>query len=162
MPHNETIGAQFFIELRHLYQDVARITERELGMSQTRMEILHELFHAGEMSQADLQRHLGVEGPVITRIVKQLEATGFVTRRPDPRDNRYTLVALSPMARQGPSSSEGERFKGGLGDQLLAGLNEEEKAQLLRMIRHVRENAETMRKAKHSLLPPQEEAGDQH
>ena len=161
-PHEDTLAAQFYIELRHLYQDVARITEQKLGMSQTRMEILHELYHVEEMSQAELQRLIGVEGPVITRIVKQLESAGLVTRRPDPRDNRFTLVALTPQTRQATRGSEGTQFKDDVGEQLMAGLDAEEQATLLRLMRRVQENAQAMRKAKPGEAQHTHTHGDSH
>lgn len=147
MPHEHGDGAQFVIGLTHLYREVMRATERRTGMSQSRMEILHELWHADEMSQADLQRHLGVEGPVITRIVKQLEAAGLVTRRPDPRDNRFTLVALTPLARRYAEDRESTQFQDEYGEQLLAGLDPAERAQLLYLTRHVLENARRLRQS---------------
>jgi DNA-binding MarR family transcriptional regulator len=150
MPHDHTEGAQFIIELSHLYREVMRVTERQTGMSQSRLEILHELWHADEMSQADLQRHLGVEGPVITRIVKQLEAAGLVTRRPNPRDNRFTLVALTPEARH-LTRDENMQFKEEFGEHLLDGLDKQERAQLLRMIRHILDNAHRQRLGEQNL-----------
>ncbi|MGE5531180.1 MAG: MarR family winged helix-turn-helix transcriptional regulator, partial [Bacteroidota bacterium] len=45
---------------------------------------------------SDLQRNLDVDGATITRQVKQMEAEGLLQRRADPKDNRFTLVALTP------------------------------------------------------------------
>ncbi len=156
MPHEHAAGAQFVIDLGHLYREVMRLHERQTGMSQSRMEILHELWHVDEMSQADLQRHLGVEGPVITRIVKQLEAAGLVTRRPDPRDNRYTLVALTPLTRSYTESTASIQSQDTFGEELLEGLNEAERAQLLRMMRHILENARRLRQSEHGPTPQRE------
>ena len=147
MPHEHTGGAKFMVDLTHIYRDVMAVIEQQAGMSQTRIEIMHELFHAPELSQAELQKHLGVEGAVVTRIVKQMEAAGIVTRRPDPRDNRYTLVALSARGRQMSDSAESENFQATFGAQLLAGLSEPEQAQLLRAIARVRENARALRES---------------
>src|SRR5690349_10766881 len=106
----ESYGAQFITLLRHLYRDAMRITEQQTGMSQTRLELMHDLSHADEMSQAELQQRLGVEGAVITRIIKQLEAMGLVTRRADPQDNRYTLVSLSAEGRAAQTGTETTKF----------------------------------------------------
>jgi DNA-binding MarR family transcriptional regulator len=145
MPDNSIDGWQFVVELIHLYRDVTRIIEHHTGMSQSRLQILHELFHNEELSQAELQERLGVEGAVITRIIKQLEALSLVTRRADPRDNRFTLVALSAEARQNQATDEATRkFKETFGAQLLEGLSEAELAQLLRMMKRIQENAEAI------------------
>ncbi|HVU09839.1 MAG TPA: MarR family winged helix-turn-helix transcriptional regulator [Phototrophicaceae bacterium] len=141
----ESDGWQFNVELTHLHRDIMWITEQATGMSQTRLDILHELYHADELSQADLQQRLGVEGPVITRIVKQMEAEGQVTRRPDPRDNRYTLVAMTDEIRQARASESGLNFRDTLAVHLMQGLSEEERADLLRLIRIVGANARAFR-----------------
>jgi DNA-binding MarR family transcriptional regulator len=156
MPHEHGEGAEYVIDLTHLYREIMRATERRTGMSQSRLEILHELWHVDEMTQADLQRHLGVEGPVITRIVKQLEAAGLVTRRPDPRDNRFTLVAMTPLARRYTEDREDTQFQDEYGEQLLAGLDPAERAQLLRLTRRVLENALRLRQSEQN--PAQETA----
>jgi DNA-binding MarR family transcriptional regulator len=144
MPNNPNEGWQFVVELNHLYRDVSWIIEQQTGMSQSRLQILHELFHAGELSQAELQERLGVEGAVITRIVKQLEAAGLVSRRADPRDNRFTLVALSAEARRLQSADDTMKFKETFGAQLLEGLDEDERTQLLRAIKRIQENVEAI------------------
>jgi DNA-binding MarR family transcriptional regulator len=144
MPNNPNEGWQFVVELNHLYRDVSWIIEQQTGMSQPRLQILHELFHAGELSQAELQERLGVEGAVITRIVKQLEAAGLVSRRADPRDNRFTLVALSAEARRLQSADDTMKFKETFGAQLLEGLDEDERTQLLRAIKRIQENVEAI------------------
>jgi DNA-binding MarR family transcriptional regulator len=41
-----------------------------------------------------------VQPPSMTRIVNSLEARGYVARRPDPRDHRQCLVALTESGRQ--------------------------------------------------------------
>src|SRR5262249_35471546 len=134
---------QIFVALTHLYRDMMRVVEQETGMSQTRMEILHELFHADEISQADLQQHLGVEGAVVTRIVKQLEAAGLITRRPDPQDNRFTLVSLSAEARRRQTGADMAQFKDKFGARLVKGLDEAEQTHLLQMLKHLQENIGT-------------------
>jgi DNA-binding MarR family transcriptional regulator len=135
------------VELMHLYRDVMRITERSTGMSKSRLEIMDDLMHVDEMSQAELARRLGVEGAVITRIVKQLEAEGLVTRRADPRDNRYTLVTLTPEARALNITDDAENFKSAFTADLLDGLTEGDRAELLRLLEHLQKNAHAIREA---------------
>jgi len=144
---NETRGWEFVVELMHIYRDVMQINERATGMSKTRLEIMHELTHVEELSQADLQKHLGVEGAVVTRIVKQLEAKGLVTRRADPRDNRYTLVALTPEARSLNTTTDALKFKDSFGEELMEGLSQADRAKLMRLMRKVGENAKAIREA---------------
>lgn len=91
----ETLLVQF----KRLYIDAMRAFERKLGMSQARLLIMSELVREREVSQADLQTRLGVDGAAITRQVKQLEREGYISRRTNPRDNRIILVSLTAMGR---------------------------------------------------------------
>lgn len=70
--------------------------ESFVGVPMSRLRLLAYLYTTGEISQADLQHHLEVDGATVTRQVKQLEAEDLLQRRADPKDNRFTLVALTP------------------------------------------------------------------
>ncbi len=71
-----------------------------VGAPMSRLRLLGYMHARGELSQADLQRHLEVDGATITRQVKQMEAEGLLQRRTDPKDNRFTLVALTDAGRE--------------------------------------------------------------
>jgi len=144
--HNEDQPGdwQVYVALQHFYRDASRIVSQAAGMSQTRLEILHELYHNAELSQADLQKHLGIEGTVITRIVKQMEVEGLITRHADPKDNRYTLVSLTQKMREQNANFDTVQFKGDFGKQLMSGFDAEEKVQLLELIRRLQENLKGM------------------
>ena len=70
--------------------------ESFVGVPMLRGRLLGDMYAQGEVSQADLQRHLEVDGATVTRQVKQMEAEGLLQRRADPQDNRFTLVELTP------------------------------------------------------------------
>jgi DNA-binding MarR family transcriptional regulator len=131
-----------FVILGHLYPDAARAFSRRVGMSLSRIEVLHELMHAGEISQMELQKRLDIDGAQITRFVKQMEAAGLITRRVDSKDNRFTLVTLAPAGQQVLQEMEtlGEEFE----TQLLKGLSEKERANLVRMLKHIQDNLARM------------------
>jgi DNA-binding MarR family transcriptional regulator len=107
-------------------------------MSFSRILVLHELMHAGEISQRELQQRLGIEGALMTRFVKQMEAAGLITRRVDPKDNRFTLVTLAPAGQQMLQKMMAlkEEFEA----QLVEGLSEEERTSLVRTLKHVQDN----------------------
>jgi DNA-binding MarR family transcriptional regulator len=130
--------AQFIVLLVQLYRDLVREYERATGLSPSRMALLHALYHSVEISQTELQHRVGVEGPVITRIVKQMEADGYLTRRVDPRDNRFTLVALAPAGHR--LIEEARKVKEAFEARLLTGLSAEEKVELLRILEHIQGN----------------------
>jgi DNA-binding MarR family transcriptional regulator len=77
---------------------------------------------------------------VVTRIIKQLEAEGWITRRPDPSDNRFTLVQLteSGRARREQVVSKNRKME----STLLQGVSEEDMICTQRTLARIRQNAE--------------------
>ena len=50
----------------------------------------------GPMTPGELAAHERVQPPSMTRIVKALEETGYLTRTPHPTDGRQVVLALTP------------------------------------------------------------------
>lgn len=73
---------------------------QHIGMSPARFQLLALLAQHGETSHAALQQQTGLDGATITRLVKQYESEGLVSRRVDPQDNRYTLASLTASGEQ--------------------------------------------------------------
>ncbi len=74
---------------------------RPLGLSQSKWTALLYLSRIpGGMMQSDLARMLGIEAPTVTRLVKQLEQAGWVTRESPPEDARCKMVRLTPKAKR--------------------------------------------------------------
>jgi DNA-binding MarR family transcriptional regulator len=132
------------VVMTHLYPDITRAFARRVGMSLSRIEVLHEVWHAGEISQVELARRLDMEGALLTRFVKQMEAVGLVTRRTDPADNRFTLVRLAPAGQAALEKMEalGDAFQ----SQLLEGLSPAERASLVRAMKRMQGNLVSMEK----------------
>ena len=124
--------------LTHLYRDVSRTFSEHVGMSFSRLLVLHELMHEGEMSQAQLQKRLGMEGALITRFAKQMEESGLVSRRADPKDNRFTLISLAPAGQHllDEMDALGEEFD----RRLLDGLSQEERTNLVKSMKRILDN----------------------
>jgi DNA-binding MarR family transcriptional regulator len=113
-----------------------------MGMSRARWHVLKRVFLEGQVSQARLQSHLGVDGAAITRQVKQLEAQGLISRAADPQDNRFTLVTLTAAGRE-----LAERLmlvRASFEAEVIAGMSEEDVAALRRGLNHVRANLAAM------------------
>ena len=109
--------------IMQLYRAQAQLYERHFGMSQSRLNLIRELGQAGEISQAELVQLLDMEGTLVTRFVKDMEAAELLTRRRDPRDNRFTLVTLSPTGLD--LAQRMAAFTHTLEAQLLEGFGEE-------------------------------------
>ena len=119
-----------------LSRDQARFYERQFGMSQSRLMLLLEL-QTGEISQAELVQHLGMEGTLVTRFVKQMEGAGLLTRRSDPEDNRFTLVTLTQAGKH--IAQQMADFTHTLEAQLLEGLSEEVRATIRQGLEQIQE-----------------------
>lgn len=111
-----------------LSREQTRLYERQFGMSQSRLMLLRELMQTGETSQAELVQRLEMEGTLVTRFVKQMESLGLLTRRSDPRDNRFTLVVLTPAGEH--LAQQMSAFTRTLEAQILQGLSEEMRSSL--------------------------------
>ena len=117
---------------------MSRAISQHAGMSFSRLLLLHELMHGGEISQADLEKRLGMEGALVTRFAKQMETGGLVHRRADPKDNRYTLVSLTPAGRSELDRLDSIRDRSE--SRLLEGLSEKEKVVLISALKRIQQN----------------------
>ena len=128
--------------------------EQHMGVTRARWNLLKQLFSEDQLSQATLQQRAGVDGAAVTRQMKQLEEAGIVARRVDPRDNRFTLVVLTPAGRQLVSRLLERRavFEA----RVMAGIEPSQIAMMQRGLRQVRANlAEFMHDT--SVAPRQED-----
>ncbi|MGE5263791.1 MAG: MarR family winged helix-turn-helix transcriptional regulator [Acidobacteriota bacterium] len=115
---------------------------RYIGMSRARGILFHMMRIDQAMSQAAIQQRLGVDRSEVTRIVKQMEADGLVTRRPDPADNRFTLVQLTETgcALQEEISARLQKADA----RLLQGVSRADMLCTVRTLTRIRENAERL------------------
>jgi DNA-binding MarR family transcriptional regulator len=66
-----------------------------LGLHPGQEALLLELRRTGPRIQAQLSEALGCEPPSVTLMARKLEASGHITRTPEPGDKRATTVALT-------------------------------------------------------------------
>ncbi|MGP1908023.1 MarR family winged helix-turn-helix transcriptional regulator [Metabacillus sp. JX24] len=110
------------------------------GISQARLDILHELFDVEEISQRELQKRVRIDHAAVTRHLKQLEEKGMVVRRKNPDDNRFTFVSLSAEGKSKIVAycAEKKRFI----SNVMADFSEEERKALMGMLSRIKENVE--------------------
>ncbi len=145
-PKGTTEGKEFEREtlgqIRLTVFSIQSAIRRYIGMSRARGVLFHMMTVDYEMSQAEIQQRLGVDRSEVTRIVKQMEADGLVTRRPDPADNRFTLVQLT---KKGLSLQEEISAKLQAAEAtVLQGLRREDLLCTVRTLTRIRENAERL------------------
>jgi DNA-binding MarR family transcriptional regulator len=128
----------FFQLLAFVCSESRQAFDQHVGMSQLRRQLLTLLSEAGEISHAVLQQQLAVDGATVTRLVKQFESEGVLSRRLDPQDNRYTLVSLTATGQQivAGLSAAHRLFQ----TRLLAGIPKEEQEMVLRVLQDLRAN----------------------
>jgi DNA-binding MarR family transcriptional regulator len=66
------------------------------GVTASQYAALVTISKRRELTLGELAAAEGVAPPSMTRIAARLKQAGLVQRRPDPRDRRVALVALSP------------------------------------------------------------------
>jgi MarR family transcriptional regulator, transcriptional regulator for hemolysin len=129
----------FFYEFGAAALELRQAFARQVGFSWSRVRVLLWLKSEGETRHSRLRQHLGADGAVVTRLVKQLETEGLLSRRPDPADNRYTLATLTHAGEA--AAGEVERLHQRFQRQLLAGVTERDRQAALRVLRQFRANA---------------------
>ncbi|GGQ36337.1 MarR family winged helix-turn-helix transcriptional regulator [Streptosporangium pseudovulgare] len=138
MERLQTPEDRFFQDLMGGCAEVRQAFSRHVGMNGHRLQTLMRLWRNGETSHSDLRHTLAIDGASVTRLIKEFEAEGLVSRRIDPEDNRYTLAGLTPR---------GERTAAGLARahqdyqvRLLDGVTAEERETVLRVLGRLRAN----------------------
>jgi DNA-binding MarR family transcriptional regulator len=106
-------------------------------LSGPRLRVLFAVKEAGSLRMGDLAAQLGVAAHTVTDLVDGLEKAGLLTRRPDPRDRRAALLALSPSARARWEQVRALRRE--ICDEVLAPLDAAERRQLLALLQRLKE-----------------------
>lgn len=91
-------------ELRPVVMRLARrlrqMQDESLDLTPSQLSAMAVLLNSGALLMGELAAQEKVQPPSMTRIVNSLEARGYVARRPDPRDHRQCLVALTDSGRE--------------------------------------------------------------
>lgn len=81
----------------HRARMAAALAEHGLHIGQELM--LAQLWREDGLSQVELATRLGVSAPAVTKVVRGLEESGFVTRQSDDADGRVLQVRLTDGGR---------------------------------------------------------------
>ncbi|MCQ8265830.1 MarR family transcriptional regulator [Streptococcus suis] len=79
-------------------ESITRLFEKQLGISLTRYQLLTSLLDQAPCSQQDLQESLQIDRAAITRHLKILEETGYISRRQNPDSKREMVVEPTAKA----------------------------------------------------------------
>jgi len=88
-------------DVGRLWRDRLNSRLKPLGLTYSKWRALLYLSRTpAGMTQTDLARMLSIEAPTATRLVKQLEDAGWLTRHSSPDDARRKMVCVSARATQ--------------------------------------------------------------
>lgn len=114
----------------------AAVMLHTIGLHPGQEFLLAALDDHGPSAIGELADHLRVEQPTITKMVRRLEPSGCVERRPDPDDGRRTLVSLTATGSEALAAAR-ELWRQ-LDEETTAALTDAEQAELRRLLRQVR------------------------
>jgi DNA-binding MarR family transcriptional regulator len=92
----------------------------------------------GQSRITEVSRIMLVPGANITGLAKRLEKSGFIQRKSDPKDERVTLLEITPQGKN--SLAEIEMKRDQLLEKMLKGFLAKEKKELLDMVRRLLRN----------------------
>jgi DNA-binding MarR family transcriptional regulator len=141
-----TLEDTLFQHLAYACSETRQSFDQYIGMSQIRRQLLTLVSQKGEVSHAALQQQLAVDGATITRLVKQFESEGVLSRRLDPQDNRYTLISLTDSGHS--MVAELQAAHSAFQTRLLAGITREEQEIMVRALEKLRTNIRTIQQVK--------------
>ncbi len=98
--------------------------------------LVHQKGHRA--SQREIEKFLQVTHPTVAGVVCRLEEKGFVTTAAGDEDRRLTIVELSEQSMRLFAGMEKGRLD--MERQMFQGISAEEKEELLRLLRKVRNN----------------------
>jgi MarR family transcriptional regulator, organic hydroperoxide resistance regulator len=109
-----------------------------LGLYEGQPALLRSLWEEEGLTHTELARRLHVRPATVTKMIQRMEKSGFVERRPDPADQRLSRVYLTQT---GCSVQDGVRqIWHTLESEAFSGFSEDERLQLQRSFRQIREN----------------------
>ena len=109
-----------------------------LGLYEGQPALLHSLWAEEGLTHTELARRLHVRPATVTKMIQRMEKSGFVERRPDPADQRLSRVYLTEAGRSVQAAVR-EVWRT-LEREAFSGFSDDERAQLQRFFRQIREN----------------------
>ncbi|NMG22141.1 MarR family winged helix-turn-helix transcriptional regulator [Brasilonema bromeliae] len=108
------------------------------GITYRQAQVLGNLIHSGEMTQATLARKMFIEPPTLVGILNRMERDGWIGRTICPSDRRKKYVRINPEAADAWSKVVECAYA--VRAKASDGLTDEELATLKRLLEKVRAN----------------------
>lgn len=95
---NKSIGRMVTLLSRSIYNDLRDVVE-PFGITVGEEPYFVELAHEGGLTQDELSNRVNVDKSATARVVKSLEAKGYIVRETDSSDKRNKRIYLTENAR---------------------------------------------------------------
>jgi DNA-binding MarR family transcriptional regulator len=134
----EFVGQLFFWLWRAAHTRMAAALE-SLGLTTALFALLNMLGAREGAIQQELGSAMGVDPSTLVSLIDELEAAGLAKRRPRPTDRRAREVAITPKGRR--LLERARRMAMQVDDEVLGGLTDSERRQLLTLLRRALDSA---------------------
>ncbi|MCM2391513.1 MarR family winged helix-turn-helix transcriptional regulator [Streptomyces albipurpureus] len=121
-----------------LHRMAAAKALKVLGLYPGQESLMIHLWKSGPQRQSDLIKTLELDPSTVTKMLQRLEQTGHVRRSADPADRRAVLVEATTESCELNAAAEAALAE--LEGRTLAGLDEGERVELVRLLGKVEEN----------------------
>ncbi|MGW6459299.1 MarR family winged helix-turn-helix transcriptional regulator [Streptomyces sp. NPDC055078] len=130
--------SQAVSRVARLYRMAAAKQLRGLGLYPGQELLMMHLWDAGPVRQSELIKVLDLDPSTVTKMLQRLELAGHVSRRPDPSDRRAVVVeaTVESCGLRDAVKDACEQLE----QQTLTGLEEGERAELIRLLEKVEGN----------------------
>ncbi|MGH7036161.1 MAG: MarR family winged helix-turn-helix transcriptional regulator [Stellaceae bacterium] len=111
---------------------------KSLGLTRAQIQVLAYLVYHEGINQAGLAELIEIEPISLARLIDRMEQSGWVERRPDPRDRRAWQLYITNKAK--PVFAEMIAVGAEVRGEALAGFSELERDQVMELLLRVRRN----------------------
>jgi DNA-binding MarR family transcriptional regulator len=111
---------------------------KSLGLTRAQIQVLAYLVYHEGINQAGLAELIEMEPISLARLIDRMEQSGWVERRPDPRDRRAWRLYITDKAK--PVFAEMIAIGAEVRGEALAGFTEAERDQVMELLMRVRRN----------------------
>jgi DNA-binding MarR family transcriptional regulator len=125
--------------LAKAYQNAHGALKRKMsadGLTPVQYLILEALWQEDGVSAGEIGRRLRLDSATLSGILERLAENGWIVKEHDPTDKRALVIRLSDRARSRRSDLAAKRDE--VNEEVLAGLNVEERILLRRLLRDIR------------------------
>ncbi len=141
----EDPSLRLFVVLSKAYRSITDQVKRDIqkqGLNPTEFGVLEMLYHQGEQPLQKIGDKILLASGSITYVVDKLQQKGLLERKPCPNDRRITYAAISEEGRKLLHSIFPDHWK--KIEEITGGLSNEEKEQLIPMLKKLGQYADEL------------------